>query len=216
MKKEPQYRTFKPASERKLSQYESKKDIELWDDFRNGDDGAFVFIYKDYIQRLYNIGRQVTNSEELVKDCLHDFFLELRSRRETLGSTDNIKLYLFKSFRRKIIKYLEKEIRFTSSDFNEYAIEFSIETKIINAQISKEQLQNLQLAISQLSKKEREIVFYFFYENMSYQEIAELLDYNHVSSARRFIYNLIKKLREHMPIVILILLQDISSMQLHH
>ena len=85
--------------------------------FKEGDDGAFVYIYRVYINLLFTLGLQFTKNEALIKDCLQDFFIELREKRYNLGDTDNIKLYLFKSFRRRIIAYLKKESRFVSGNF---------------------------------------------------------------------------------------------------
>ena len=200
----------------KGSVFDSKSDAETWKMFKEGDDGAFVFIYRGYIQSLYHLGMQFTASEALVKDCLQDFFMELREKKNRLGYTDNIKLYLFKSFRRRIIAYKKKESRFISTDHfrDTFAIEFATDEKIINAQFSSDQLNQLKAAIERLSPKYREIVYFYFYQNLSYQEIAGILNYDHVSSARRAVYRVLKKLRKFMPMLTWLAGKSIAIMQL--
>ena len=190
----------------KPSAFEGISDEALWKMFRKGDDGAFVFIYRNYIDALFNIGIQYTRNEALVKDCLQDFFVDLREKKHNLGETDNIKLYLFKSFRRRIVAVKQKESRFVFQDAlkETFAIEFAIDQKIMNSQFAEHQLQSLKTALEQLSSKERQIIYFYFYQNLSYTEIAEVLNYDHVSSARRSVYKILKKLRDFMPILFLL------------
>ena len=190
------------------SAFDHKSDLDLWRTFKEGDDGAFVYIYRVYINLLFTLGLQFTKNEALIKDCLQDFFIELREKRYNLGDTDNIKLYLFKSFRRRIIAYLKKESRFVSGNFlkNSFAIEFAADEKLINQQFSEHRLKQLKSAMEKLPAKEREIIYFFFYENLSYREIAEILNYTHVASARRSVYKALKKIRKFMIGLLLLVL----------
>lgn len=188
------------------STFEGISDSDLWKMFKKGDDGAFVFIYRTYVDALYNIGIQYSANDALVKDCLQDFFVDLRQKKYNMADTDNIKLYLFKSFRRRIITAKRKENRYVFQDFSQdsFPIELAIDQKIINAQFDEHQLKLLKTALEQLSSKDRQIVYFYFYEDLSYKEIAELLNYDHISSARREIYKVLKKLRGFMPILLLL------------
>ena len=74
----------------------------------------------------------------------------------------------------------------------------------MNSQFAEHQLQSLKTALEQLSSKERQIIYFYFYQNLSYTEIAEVLNYDHVSSARRSVYKVLKKLRDFMPMLFLL------------
>ncbi len=74
---------------------DKRSDAELWSAFRQGDEAAFVDIYKTYVNKLYNYGTRFCRDHELVKDCLQDFFIYLRKNRETLGDTSYIKFSSF-------------------------------------------------------------------------------------------------------------------------
>jgi DNA-directed RNA polymerase specialized sigma24 family protein len=112
-------------------------DLELWQQFKMGDEGAFIAIYKIHINLLYNQGAQITFDRESIKDCLQDLFIDLRQRRARLSDTDNIKLYLLKSFRRRLIAYLKKKSKYfvRDRDFKShiYPIELAVDEKLINA-----------------------------------------------------------------------------------
>lgn len=189
-------------SERKNEPQHTEKvsDAERWSSFKQGDEAAFVDIYKTYANKLYNYGAKFCSDRELVKDCLQDFFIYLRRNRETLGDTTSIKFYLFKSFRRRVIDYIQS--RATEQKKNQIAsvfqlqVEVSHEVKYIDLQLHEQQLEKLNKAINSLSEKEREAVFYYFYEGLSYKDIAEILNFTHIASARRLIYKALASIKE--------------------
>jgi len=177
----------------------NKNDHEIWSAFREGDEAAFIFLYKKYANLLFNYGVKFSSDKEIVKDCLQDFFLYLRNNREKLGDTTSIKLYLLKSFKRRVIDYIiksnnERKRHKNAIDFH-LEIEVSEELKYINAQVQKEQIGKLSKALDNLGSKEKEAVYYFYYEGLGYKEIAELMGFSHISSARRLIYRALRNLK---------------------
>lgn len=176
-----------------------KNDEEIWDLFRGGHEGAFVFIYRKYIQDLYQYGTRFCQNKELVKDCIQELFIDLR-KSKNLKSTDCIKPYLFKALRLKVIGVLRKNQKISSmhaaSSKFQFNIEVSFETKIINSQIEEENKKMLHQALSGLSRKQNEILHYFYFEDFSYHQIAQIMGFRNVKSARNLIYKSIKKLRK--------------------
>lgn len=183
-------------------------DAELWSSFKQGDEGAFVDIYKTYANKLYNYGVKFCSDKELVKDCLQDFFIYLRKNRETLGDTTSIKFYLFKAFRRRIVDYIG--VKESEQKKNQLAnmfllqVEVSHEVKYIDRELQEQQLLRLNKAIDALTEKEREAIFYYFYEGLSYKDIAEILNFTHISSARRLIYRSLESIKDMIKIVLVL------------
>jgi RNA polymerase sigma factor (sigma-70 family) len=175
------------------------KDKILWEAFKSGDELAFIHIYKSYCNILYNYGCQFTYDKELVRDCLQDFFIYLRKNKAGFGETNSIKTYLLKAFRRRVIEYFKK----TSSEdrcnkefsFVQFSVEMPFEFNYITQQTKAEELIRLNEALKTLDRKEREAIYYFYYEGMSYEQIAALLNFSHVSSARRVMYRGLRHLR---------------------
>ncbi len=171
----------------------------LWDAFKKGDELAFARIYKSYSSSLYYYGCKYSADKELVRDCLQDFFLYLRSNRLGFADTNCIKFYLFKAFRRRIFYYIKKSNNEFSldepSDYTQYAVESSIESIYINNQVKAEQLEKLSKGLNALERKEREAIYYFYFKGLSYEQIAEIFKFSHVSSARRVMYRGLRRLR---------------------
>jgi len=196
----PQSFLLKETMSTEVSGSSKHADSILWEEFKLGDELAFVKIYKRHANMLINYGCQFTKDRELVKDCLQDFFIYLRKSRKGLGRTNSIKMYLFKAFRRRVIDYLKKDTKANrqSEAFSlvAFAVELCSESIYINRQIEAEQLNRLNAGLRCLNEKEREAIYCFYYECLSYEEIATILGYTHTHSARRLIYRALSKLRK--------------------
>lgn len=171
----------------------------LWDAFRRGDESAFSRIYTGYSVMLFHYGCKYSTDKELVRDCLQDLFLYLKKNRLGLGQTNSIKLYLFKAFRRRIIEYLKKSSNQVAvkepSEGAVFGVESSIETVYINKQVKAEQLEKLNKAIKTLDRIEQEAIYYFYFQGLTYEQIAARFKFSHVSSARRVMYRSLRQLR---------------------
>ncbi len=207
-KKEPSYLENSPS-------FSSREEVILWNDFRNGNEGSFIRIYHLYANMLYNFGCQICPDHSRVKDSLQDFFIYLREKRERLGPTNSIKPYLFKAFKRRVLEDMKRNNKhFTHGEefhFKKFPVELSFETKFIQQQLETEQLNLLNEALQKLGDKEREAIYYFYYEGLGYEEIAEIMGFSHVSSARRLTYRGLAHLRKFMLANLVILLLDIQA-----
>jgi RNA polymerase sigma-70 factor (ECF subfamily) len=187
----------------------------LWALFKGGDEAAFIIIYQDYCNLLFNYGCQFCQDEELIKDCLQDFFVYLREKRRNLGDTTSIKLYLMKAFKRRVIDYLNKYQKQNKKQEEfllfQFPIEMSSEDIYIKNQLEEEEIITLKKALESLDVKEREAIYYFYYEKLTYEEIAIILEFSHVSSARRLIYRALGKLRKYILLLILGLMVEVAS-----
>lgn len=192
------YSTGSHSEQASVSRDESE--LGLWRRFKAGDESAFIAIYQRFVNELFQLGTQFTADDDLVKDCLQDFFIEIRQKRQNLSDTDNIRLYVFKSFRRRVLAYAARKTKYISREDVGFSASFPVELaadeKIINAQFDELQLQKLNAALQKLPSKEREALYYFYFQNMSYQEIANIFNYDHVSSARRLMYKSLNKLKK--------------------
>jgi RNA polymerase sigma-70 factor (ECF subfamily) len=180
--------------------YSNSSDKGLWNAFKSSDEAAFIQIYTQYANVLYNYGCQFSPDKEMVKDCLQDFFIYLRKNRAGFGETSSIKLYLFKAFKRRVIDYQKKHNTERQKNesflFFQFPVELSSETVYIKRQLEDEQINKLNEALKALDNKEREAIYYFYYEGLGYEQIAEIFSFTHVSSARRLIYRGLAQLRK--------------------
>lgn len=172
-------------------------DTKTWDAFRDGNQAAFAYIYQAYFQPLYSYGRKFSSSDALIADTLQQLFTELWQRRRRLSSTDQIRNYLYKSFRRALLKNLAKQAKVESSEISSFNICLSHEAHLIRQQNSQDQMDSLQRAISQLTKKQREVIYLKFYDGLTYAEISEVVGIT-PTQAYDFMYKALKALRKNL------------------
>lgn len=171
----------------------------IWEKFKSGSEAAFVHIYNNYFEKLLNIGYQLTKDKSLIMDCIQDLFIDLINKRSNLGEVKCIKLYLFKSFRRRLLKYIQftrkKHERENDAGHETYHIEISQEERLMNIQTDEHQKERIKKGIITLTEKEREAIYYFYYQNLSYAEMCEIFNYTQVKTVRNLVYQALKKLR---------------------
>lgn len=177
----------------------SKTDGDIWQMFRSGHEGAFRFIYEKYINHLFKYGMRLTDNREMVKDSIQDLFIELRNSNN-LSDTDCIKFYLLKALRFKLIHTIKKRDR-NNKLFSEYNtfnfyVEVSHEVKMLNRQLEEEKNIKLEQALLRLKDKQREAIYYFFYEDLNYGQIASIMGFSNVKSARNLIYKSLDVIRK--------------------
>ncbi|GAB1450096.1 sigma-70 family RNA polymerase sigma factor [Draconibacterium sp.] len=191
-------------------------DKKTWDDFRNGMSYALSHIYYQHVHILFSYGKKFSKDDEIIKDTIQDLFFDLIRTRQKLNETDNIKFYLFRAFRRKLIKNIEKQK--LSIDFHlTYKAEeetiSSAEKDIIDDEELTTREKIVQEALATLSKKQREILYYRFNCNFEYEQICEIMSLKY-DSARKQVFRALKALKATLPdsITFLLFLSLISKM----
>ncbi|MFT3935176.1 MAG: sigma-70 family RNA polymerase sigma factor [Chitinophagaceae bacterium] len=175
------------------------ENLMLWDRFRNGDSWAFSELMRLHYNDLYNYGSRFTKETELVKDCIQDLFLSLWKNRATINSTSFVKYYLLKSLRRMLKRAVGKKKYLLMP--KEFAFEnfFNAVPSAENAMIELENISALARSVrkmlSNLSKRQQEVIYLRFYMDADVEEIAEITSLN-----RQSVYNLLhdgmKKLKK--------------------
>ncbi|MBL1408737.1 RNA polymerase sigma factor [Sphingobacterium faecale] len=156
-----------------------KDDSTTWQLFKDGDREAFAFIYNRYTSNLYAYGMRLLQDEEETRDAIHELFVKLWQRRKTIGYTDNIKYYLITSFRNIIYTLKGIENRMPQADLSEaedFDLSFNLESEFIHKEQSKELSKKLLEALGQLTPRQKEILYLRYFEELSYQEIAVVMD----------------------------------------
>jgi len=180
---------------------DKSNDYILWEAFRDGDERAFSSIFNRYVQELYKYGNRFSADNELVKDAIQELFIKLYNNRSNLGSTDNIRFYLFKALKRRLIDDLSQNTNTISLSTLSLPFEMEHSSDEVEEEwetlVKKKRLKN---ALSQLSPRQKEAIYLRYEVELSLEEIAELLDMNY-QSARNLIHRGIDKLRKTLLLV---------------
>ena len=175
------------------------EDSMLWQALKRSERAAYEILLKKYYTIVLNYGVRFYRDKEFVKDCVQDLFIEIWNRREYLADVVSVKSYLLQSIRKNIIRESSRLKWFREadkiSDDHDFDVEFDIETYLISREVENELLQKLRFELDKLTKRQREAIFLRFNQDLSYEEIAIIMDINY-RSVVNLIHEAIKAIRK--------------------
>jgi RNA polymerase sigma factor (sigma-70 family) len=183
------------------------KDNNLWEAFKNGEKTAMKKLYEDNVDMLYSYGKRIVHDDELIYDAIHDIFVKLWDQRNKLNEPTSVKGYLVTVLRNHIIdglrknktSYIDESSKVFESD------EESIEFIMINKEDEDDQTRLLTNSIDSLTANQKEIIYLKYQKEMSYEEIAQIMNINY-QSVRNLAHRAITELRKKMTILLFIIL----------
>ncbi|HZL10286.1 MAG TPA: sigma-70 family RNA polymerase sigma factor [Prolixibacteraceae bacterium] len=183
---------------------ENKDDEQLiWTRFLKGDIQVLSLVYLQHSNALFDYGCRFTGDRDLVKDCIQDVFCTLIRTRHHLSETDNIRLYLLKSIKRKLIREL-KNIGNQPKSLNDQDYSFDLRwaenLEDQQHEIDEAKRDLIAEAMQSLTNRQKEAIYLRFNRGLEYEEISFILNLNYQSS-RALIHRAIEKLRKviHIP-----------------
>ena len=164
--------------------------------FQAGNMAAFSQLYNLHINVLFNYGLKLTIDKELLKDCIHDIFVKLYTKKDELGTIDNLRSYLFISLKNKLCDELRRRMYMSDTAVEEVSI--STPTDVEDDYMEEEQRKNefslVRRMLDQLSPRQREALTLYYIEEKKYEDICEIMNMNY-QSVRNLMYRGLTKLR---------------------
>ncbi|MEZ4993734.1 MAG: sigma-70 family RNA polymerase sigma factor [Saprospiraceae bacterium] len=174
----------------------------LWEDFRKGSEKAFEQLYAKFYHVLFDYAVRFSPDKALVKDCIQELFIEIWEKRRHIAQVSSVKGYLFVSIRRKIFRKLatkENQPQHIDSEY-QFTVVPPHDAVLIRNEQHRQQTALLEKHVSNLSPRQKEVIFLKFHGDLSYQEISEIMELKDPRYARQIIYRILDKLREVMKI----------------
>jgi RNA polymerase sigma factor (sigma-70 family) len=178
-------------------------DSVLWQAFKEGDREAFDTIYRAHISLLISYGYKLTNNRSLIQDCIQDLFVELWNNRSNQTQVQSIKHYLLKSLRYKLVRRVRMDVTETLEESQLPPDPANFENDLLEWETTHQQVQQLDLVLSQLPRRQKEAIYLRYYEELSNEEVAQVMGVNY-QSACKFIYTALKTLRQKLKLTGLI------------
>ena len=164
--------------------------------FQAGNMAAFSQLYNLHINVLFNYGLKLTIDKELLKDCIHDIFVKLYTKKDELGTIDNLRSYLFISLKNKLCDELRRRMYMSDTVVEEVSL--STPTDVEDDYMAKEQRNNefslVKRLLDQLSPRQREALTLYYIEEKKYEDICEIMNMNY-QSVRNLMHRGLTKLR---------------------
>ncbi len=154
----------------------------VWNNMKSGDEKSLTQLFKLFYSDLYRYGIKIFNLPDLVKDSIQDVFMRIWEKRLTLGNVKNPKAYLITSFRRTMFSNKDSLMSEMSDELlsKEEQKIFSFDnSEFIEVQEVTSNLRKVLVkTINALPERQRELIYLRFYFNLSYAEIAPIMEVN--------------------------------------
>lgn len=136
-------------------------------------------MYEWYAADLYRYGYNLVRDKPLIEDVLHELFIHLYHSRGNLSHTDNIRFYLYRAFRNRLLNALERKKRWAHVGFSEEMADFVIDTREsewVEEQADQEKKRLMFRELNNLPKRQKEILYLVYLKGLSYQEAADIME----------------------------------------
>ncbi len=158
-------------------------------------------LYDAYVNDLFTYGLYLGFDKESVKDAIHDVFLKLATNKNFLNNAVNIKFYLFRSLKNRLIDIHKNSKEHVTLKTTEASLEIPF-NMIINVEellIEREEKLQIKNEIEQmldtLTPRQREIIYLRYIHEYDYKQISGLLQIS-VHGCRKLVSKAIMSLRE--------------------
>lgn len=172
------------------------QDINCWQAFIEGNREALGQLFRRHYSDLFRYGNKICTDVEMLEDCIQELFIELWQSKNP-PPTISVKAYLLKAIKYKLLKALHKKasVRMQSELPENQFFEISHETFIIDKQEHAEKTARVISALDQLSARQKEIIYLKFYQNLSYEEVSDIMNINY-QVARNLLSQAIKTMKK--------------------
>ncbi len=177
----------------KKDQLIAAEEKRLFENTRKGDAAAFEKIVRSYVKELGSLAEYYVKSHDAAEDIVQNLFIHLWEKRGTIRIEGTLRTYLFAAIRNLSLDFLKHR-----TIDQKYSCRYS---QLVPLPLTPHEIaehRELDVLITQALEKlpeRRRIVFILNkYFNMTYTEIAEILEIS-VKTVDAHMVNAVKSLR---------------------
>ena len=160
---------------------------------------AFQMLVKTYQQRLYWHIRKIVVSHDDADDLMQNVFIKVWNNIDNFREDSTLFTWLFRIATNESLSFLQQKKRRNILSIDGVT-DYLVETFESDAHFEGEELQKrLQLAVLQLPEKQRLVFNMKYYDEMKYEEMAEILKTS-VGALKASYHHAVKKIEAHFDI----------------
>lgn len=146
--------------------------------YLDGDKDKFKVLVEYYGANLiYFINGYVKNIF-VAEDLMEETFCDLVYYKHRYKGKSSFKTYLFSIARNKAVDYLKSKAKVTITSLDDLSGIANDDLNLENMVVRKEEYRHLYSALSKIKYEYRNVLYLFYFEDMSYNEIAKVMKKN--------------------------------------
>jgi len=176
------------------------EDLKLIDSFIDGDKTSFEELMIEYQESAIAFAKRYVIDEYIAEDIAQEAFAYIFVHREKYKRKYSFKTYLFTIIKNKSIDYIRKNKRINFLENMEpknYSAAIIDENYLSaeNEVMKKEEIEVVKECLKQLKADYRTVLYLYEYEDLSYKEIAKIMNKN-IAQIKILMFRARKKLGE--------------------
>jgi len=177
---------------------ESPSDKEIITMFREENpDYAFHFLVKQYQERLYHVIRKILINHDDTDDILQESFIKIYQNLDNFREDSGLFSWMYRIAVNEALNFLRKQKRKYVFSAISYEDKLS-QSLTADAYFDGDEAQaKLQRAILKLPHKQRLVFNMKYYDNMKYDEMAEILNTSK-GALKASYHHAVKKIEKHL------------------
>lgn len=154
----------------------SAKEDRWIKDLQKGNKEGFESIYRSYYSRLSQFAYRYVKSKAIAEDLVHNVFHNVWKNRQKVKANGKLRAYLYTAVRNQSIKYLKRRQRQAYANMEDLTLLKSREVSPEEQVNGEEFKEAVEEAINKLPERRREVFLLSREDNLTYREIAEVLE----------------------------------------
>ncbi len=144
---------------------------------QNDDSEAFGFLIERYEEKIKRYGRKFLNTKEDIEDIVQEVFIKAYTYIQSFDANQRFSPWIYRIAHNEFVNELRKKTRQPLGFFDpDTILPFVISSETTDGPIEQAELKKMmEEFLAELDEKYREPLVLFFYEELSYQDISEVL-----------------------------------------
>jgi RNA polymerase sigma factor (sigma-70 family) len=177
---------------------QSLSDSELIELVRNGNDRAFGEIVNRYEKKVFFVIKRMLNDDDESTDATQEVFIKVHSSLKRFRGEANLYTYIYRIATNVAISYLRKRKVKAIVRLDETVSNMLTGDNEPQRQMDQGELKELVAeAVASLPLQQRQVFVLRFYEELSYEEIAQIM-HRSLGALKANYFHAMKKIGEYL------------------
>ncbi|CUU06604.1 RNA polymerase sigma-70 factor, ECF subfamily [Candidatus Thermokryptus mobilis] len=173
----------------------NKSDIELVNEFKNGNTSAFDEIVKRYQRKVYTLARRILGNHEDADDIAQEVFIKLFYSLSDFKGESSLFTWIYRITVNECRSFLRKKKIKEFIQIDEVTNLLKFGQTPDQELFEREERNLIERAVEKLPTKQRMIFVMRFFEDLDYQEIAKILN-KPIGTLKANYFHAVKKIQK--------------------
>ncbi len=173
----------------------NKSDIELVNEFKNGNISAFDEIVRRYQRKVYSLARKILSNHDDADDVAQEVFIKLFNSLNDFKGESSLFTWIYRITINECNNVLRKKKIKEFIPIDEIANLLKLGQTPEQELFDKEERNLIERAVEKLPAKQRTVFVMRFFENLDYEEISKILN-KPVGTLKANYFHAVKKIQK--------------------